>query len=408
MLSKKSYLMKKVYTGFCISIFSLSVMAQVAPTPAARPAQGARTVVTSPQILPDNRVTFRLFAPKATEVTINGDWMATGVNEPLIKNDTGLWTFTTKPLKPEFYGYSFTVDGVRSLDPSNAQVKRDVVTNLSVLLLPGKESDLYAVNDVPHGTLSKVWYYSAALKLNRQMYVYTPPGYEKSTEKYPVLYLLHGGGGDENQWIVLGRSCQIIDNLIAQGKTKPMIIVTPNGNANQAAAPGEAPAAKQQVTNQAPNTNTTTVTNLYEKSVVEDIIPFVDNSYRTLSTKENRAIAGLSMGGGQSFNIGFANTDKFSWLGMFSSGMFGGTSSAAFDIEKQIPGFLSNTSSYNKNLKLYYVSVGEQDPRYVPTQTAVSTFKKSNLNVYYTSFPGAHEWSVWRLSLGDFLPRLFR
>lgn len=238
------------------------------------------------------------------------------------------------------------------------------------------------------------------------MYVYTPPGYEKNSEKYPVLYLLHGGGGDESQWIILGRSCQIIDNLIAQGKTKPMIIVTPNGNANQVAAPGEAPASMNQVIYQAPNP--AGVTGSFEKSVIEDIIPYVETNYRVLSNKENRAIAGLSMGGGQSFNIGLLNTDKFAWLGMFSSGIYGGTSGAVFDAEKQIPGLLSNSSFYNKNLKLFYISVGEQDPRYGPTQLAVSTFKKNNLNVFYTSFPGAHEWSVWRLSLGDFLPRLFR
>jgi enterochelin esterase-like enzyme len=406
MVRKKSSLMKKVCAVFCISIFSLSVMAQNAPTPVVRPPQGPRNVITPPQILPDNRVVFKLFAPKATEVTLNGDWMAAGVNEPLTKNDTGLWTLTTKPLKPEFYGYSFSLNGVRIIDPSNALVKRDVITNFSVLLIPGKESDMYAVNDVPHGTLSKIWYYSAAIKLTRQMSVYTPPGYEKSSEKYPVLYLLHGGGGDESQWIVLGRSCQIIDNLIAQGKVKPMIIVMPNGNANQTAATGEAPPEKQQTNSPTPNPNMGI--GLFEKSIVEDIIPFIENNYRALSNKENRAIAGLSMGGGQSFNIGFVNTDKFSWIGMFSSGIFGGTTAAVFDAEKQIPGLLSNSSFYNKNLKLYYVSVGEQDPRYGPTQTAVNTFKKNNLNVFYTSFPGAHEWSVWRLSLCDFLPRLFR
>lgn len=408
MLSKKSSCFKNAFAGFTFLIFSLSMLAQNAPAPGGnpRPSQGTRNALVSPQILTDNRVIFRLFAPKATEVTLNGDWMANGVNAPLIKNDSGLWTITTVPLKPDFYGYSFTVDGVRALDPSNPLVKRDVVTNSSVLLIPGKESDLYAVNDVPHGTLSKVWYYSATLKLNRQMYVYTPPGYENSTEKYPVLYLLHGGGGDESQWIVLGRSCQIIDNLIAQGKVKPMIIVTPNGNANQTAAVGEAPPAKQQSGNQAPNPGM--AAGPYERSVVEDIIPYIEKYYRTLSNKENRAIAGLSMGGGQSFNIGLTNTDKFAFIGMFSSGIYGGTSGAVFDAEKQIPGLLSNSSFYNKNLKLFYISVGEQDPRYGPTQTAVNKFRENNLNIVSTTFPGDHEWSVWRLSLGDFLPRLFK
>jgi enterochelin esterase-like enzyme len=394
--------MKKAFTGFCISIFSLSVMAQVAPTPVARPAQGARNAVTSPQILPDNRVIFRLFAPKATAVTLNGDWMATGVNEPLIKNDTGLWTITTVPLKPEFYGYSFTVDGVRALDPSNAQVKRDVVTNSSVLLLPGKESDLYAVNDVPHGTLSKVWYYSATLKLNRQMYVYTPPGYEKSTEKYPVLYLLHGGGGDESQWIILGRSCQIIDNLIAQGKIKPMIVVTPNGNANQAAAPGEAPAAKQQVTNQAPNPNT--VTNLYEKSVVEDIIPYIESNYRALSNKENRAIAGLSMGGNATLRITMSYPDKFYYVGVFSSGFFDGSMS---DVEKRYLSVLSDPD-FNKGKKLFWIGIGVDDFLYQICKSSRELLDKYKITYQYVETDGAHTWFNWRKYLAIYTPLLFK
>jgi enterochelin esterase-like enzyme len=404
MLNRKSYLKTKFFAVFCISIFSLSVIAQNAPAPAARvrPPQGPRNVVTPLQILPDNRVIFKLYAPKATEVTLNGDWMATGINESLIKNDTGLWTITAGPLKPEFYGYSFTVDGVRVIDPSNAQVKRDVITNSSVLLIPGKESDLYAVNEVPHGTLSKVWYYSATLKLTRQMLVYTPAGYEKSTEKYPVLYLLHGGGGDESQWITLGRSCQIMDNLIAQGKAKPMIIVMPNGNANQAAAAGEAPAAKQQVPNQVPSSNTITAT--YEKSVVDDIIPFIENNYRVLSNKENRAIAGLSMGGNQTLKITMSYPDKFYYVGVFSSGFFDGTMA---DVEKRYLSVFSDPN-FNKGKKLIWFGIGTDDFLYQISKGSRELFDKYKIPYQYVETDGAHTWFNWRKYLAIYAPLLFK
>jgi enterochelin esterase family protein len=161
--------------------------------------------------------------------------------ENLVRNDTGLWVTTLGPLPPEFYGYTFLVDGVTILDPSNPQIKRDGVRNASVLLVQCKESDLYSVKNIQHGTLSRVWYESPTLSLIRRMYIYTPPGYEDSKSKYPVLYLLHGGGGDEDAWTTLGRAHIILDNLIAQGKAKPMIIVMTNGNANQAAAQGDSP-----------------------------------------------------------------------------------------------------------------------------------------------------------------------
>ena len=210
---------------------------------ARRPNPQMRQRIISPEIQSDNKVTFRIFAPKAESVALVCDWMSGAeARVNLVKNDTGLWSTTLGPLQPEFYGYTFNLDGVTVLDPSNPLIKRDVRDNTSILLVPGKESDLYSVKDIPHGTLSKVWYESPTLKLTRRMYIYTPPGYENNKKaKYPVLYLLHGSGNDEDAWTQLGRTPIIMDNLIALDKAKPMIVVMTNGNANQVAGMGDSP-----------------------------------------------------------------------------------------------------------------------------------------------------------------------
>jgi enterochelin esterase-like enzyme len=310
-----------------------SVNAQQPGQNQAQPQAQRRAALVSPEILPDNKVIFRLLAPQASTVTVSGDCLEKPV--ALVKGDSGLWTVTVGPLKPEFYYYSFNVDGITTLDPSNTQIQRDVTNYSSTFIVPGPGSDLLKVQDVPHGTLSKVWYDSPTLKLKRRMYVYTPAGYEKSTARYPVLYLLHGGGGDEDQWTTLGRTIQIMDNLIASGKALPMIVVMPNGNAAQSASPGDAPGNTQAAAmGGAPSTGS------YEVSVVKDIIPFIEANYRAIPAKDSRAVAGLSMGGGQAWNIGLKNLDTFSWIGIFSSGMFGGVQGgyAAFEPEKLIPG----------------------------------------------------------------------
>jgi enterochelin esterase-like enzyme len=365
----------------------------------------ARNAVVSPEVLQDQKVTFRLYAPEANKVAISGEWMpGFGEQLPLVKNDTGLWVVTAGPLKPEFYTYNFIVDGIRMTDPSNAQVVRDGTRYANSLIVPGEASDLYKVKDVPHGSLTKVWYNSPTLNMKRRMYVYTPAGYEGGTQKYPVLYLLHGGGGDEDAWTTLGRAVVIMDNLIAQGKASPMIVVMPNGNANQSATLGDAPDAA--VATIAPGSPSA---GQFETSVVKDMIPFMEANYRVITDKNSRAVAGLSMGGGQTFNIGLKNTDKFAWIGIFSTGMFGGVQGYGnYDPEKQIPGLLTNSASFNNALRLFYISCGEQDPRFEYTQKAITTFKNNKLIVATAAFPGAHQWSVWRLSLADFASRLFK
>ena len=212
--------------------FALLLVA--APLFAQQRAQGPR----SPEVLPDNRVTFRLSAPAATTVALNGEWAA-GQPAAMTKDEQGIWSVTVGPLKPELYAYTFVVNGVPALDGRVARFHRDGSRFENILIIPGPGGDLYEVNDVPHGTLSQVWYTSPTLKLTRRLYVYTPPGYEDSKVSYPVLYLLHGAGGDEDAWTSNGRAVQIMDNLIAQGKAKPMLVVMTNGNANQAAAPDQ-------------------------------------------------------------------------------------------------------------------------------------------------------------------------
>ncbi len=236
--------------------------------------------VTSPEIKSDNSVTFRLLAPDAVKVTLSGNWMAGwGTQVDLTKGDSGIWAVTTEVLPPEFYTYSFNVNGVKTLDLVNPQVVRDGTRFENYVIVPGKESEVYSVKNVPHGVLSKVWYPSPSLEKNRRMYVYTPPGYAGSNEKYPVFYLLHGAGGDEDAWTTLGRTPYILDNLIAEGKAKPMIVVMTNGNAWSSAAPGEEPKVEN-----APDFSQM-ARGGFEKSLVNDVVPYIEKHYRVLTNK---------------------------------------------------------------------------------------------------------------------------
>jgi enterochelin esterase-like enzyme len=370
----------------------------------AQEAPWWRRPVVSPEINPDNSVTFRIFAPKSGEVTIRGGWMqGWGAGEAMVKNDTGLWALTVGPLEPEIYTYSFTVDGVRILDPSNNQIMRDGARHESMVIVPGKASELYTVQDVPHGTLSKVWYESPTLQLTRRMYVYTPPGYSNSGIKYPVLYLLHGGGGDEDAWTTLGRTCQIMDNLIARGEAKPMIVVMTNGNPGQAAAPGEAP--PRNPADRSREGIASMGSGAFEKSLVNDVIPFVETNYRTLEGRENRAVTGLSMGGMQTMNLAFDHTGVFDYYGVMSMGITdpGPDGRSWFsDVDERIK------SMEDQGYKLYWIGVGKDDFLYKAAQNLVAKMEEKNLKFTYRETPGGHTWSNWRIYLSEFAPLLFR
>ena len=342
-----------------------------------------------------------------------------------MKSNSGTWTVTVGPLKPEFYGYTFCVDGVTTLDPSNVQTRRDGARYASVLLVPSKESDLYAVNNVPHGTLSEVWYDSPALKLNRRMYVYTPAGYDKGSTRYPVLYLLHGGGGDEDAWSTMGRACQILDNLIAQGKAKPMIVVMTNGNATQLAAQnymGAQPSVSGPMTG-----NPFGDITRFPKSLISDVVPYVDRTFRTKADRQSRAIAGLSMGGPQTLYASFNNLDLFAWVAGFSGGYpllpgiavdipapANAASLRGPDLTKSIDPIKfaqlhpQLDASVNAKLRLFYLSIGTDDALISTHNTLKKLLDEKGIKYILVERPGyAHEWSFWRLSLPDLLPRLF-
>jgi enterochelin esterase-like enzyme len=389
--------MKTLSVSIFISLYSFLAVSQPPPTR------------SSMEVLADNKVKFSLNAPEARDVKVTGEWMQgygsisfeNGVmkrgpiiSEQLVKDGAGLWSVTLGPIKPNSYGYSYIIDGVMVTDPSNVIVKRDGATLLSVLFIRGKESDYIDVKEVPHGSLNRVWYNSPTLNMQRRMLVYTPAGYETSKEKYPVLYLLHGGSIDEEGWTTMGKAHLILDNLIAQAKAKPMIIVMPNGYANQTAAPGEGPIVKN-----VPAPGMAVSYGAFEKSLVNDIIPFIESAYRVIPNKEGRAITGLSMGGMHSFNITVNNPDLFAYIGVFSAGVRTPTP----EIDKQL-----ETLKASKP-KLYWVGCGVTDPlAYSGTKTLVELLKKHNFNYIYRESEGAHTWFTWRVYLAEFAPLLFK
>jgi len=379
-------------------VLSLPALAQQAPKEKPAPPAFMRApALVSPEIHPDNKVTFRLSAPKAGEVSVSGEWMeGFGASEKMNKDEEGIWSLTVGPLAPEFYGYTFNVDGVTVLDPANANHKRDGQRVNCILLVPGKESALYEVKDVPHGTLSKVWYKSPTLNLTRRMYVYTPPGYEGGTDKYPVFYLLHGGGGDEDAWSTLGRTPQILDNLIAEGKALPMIVVMPNGNAYQAGTPGEipAPAGLSSMSRE----ERMKFSGMFEKSLVADIVPFIEKNYRVRKGKDNRAIAGLSMGGGHTFRTTIDNPKMFGYIGVFSAG--------ARNVDEQTENQLKKLKAGNK---LYWVACGVDDSlAYAGSQNLVAVLEKLGIKHTFRESTGGHTWANWRIYLSEIAPLLFK
>ena len=383
---------------------------------------------SSPEIASDNKVTFRISAPQATSVTVRGDF---GAPAQMTKDEQGVWSVTVGPLDPEVYSYTFDVDGITVLDPSNFQLSRDTTRNQNLLIVPGEASDLYVVKDVPHGTVSKVWYDSPVFNMRRRMVVYTPPGYETGSEKYPVLYVLHGGGGDEEQWLRMARVPQIFDNLIAAGKAKPMIVVMPNGNANQAAASDAAPASTG-LRRGAPGVRAMGARgaagargargggaaggyseeslSVIAEEYVKSVGAFIDKNYRVLPGSENRAITGLSMGGGHAFYTGMKNMNYYAWVGEFSTSMFGGLQSTglSYDLDTAIGGVLKDPDNVNKKLKLLYISCGRDDPRLNATKEMTETLRNRGVKVVYTDWPGAHEWKVWRCALADMAQKLFK
>jgi len=362
------------------------------------------TNITSPEVNADNTVTFRFMAPDAGEVRISGDWMPaqgwTPGSELMKKEEKGLWTYTTAALPSDLYSYSFTVDGARCNDPNNVYMIRDVASVTNVFITGGGKGDLYKVNSVPHGSVTRRWYNSPSLGQDRRITIYTPPGYEKSSENYPVLYLLHGMGGDEEAWINLGRTSQILDNLIAQGRAKPMIVVMPNGNVAQEAAPGESSLGFYKPAMQLPNT----MDGKYEETF-KDIIQFVESSYRVVPEKSARAIAGLSMGGFHSLHISRFYPQTFGYIGLFSAAILADekvTSKVYENFDETLN--LQMTNGY----KLYWIGIGKTDFLYKYNQEFRKKLDDIKMPYEYRESEGGHTWTNWRVYLPEFVPKLFK
>ena len=388
---------------------ALTVALLIGVTMFAQQALWGTAPVVSPEIHDNNTVTFRFKAPKAVRVQLTGDFLPVQKNAKfeapgivdLKEGQEGVWEYTTpEPLKPELYSYSFIVDGLRMNDPANVYLIRDVSTLTNVFIIGGDRADFYKVNPVPHGTVSRIWYDSPALGLERRMTVYTPAGYETSGKRYPVLYLLHGMGGDEEAWISLGRTAQILDNLIAQGKAKPMIVVMPNGNASQEAAPGESSRGMVPPTMQLPKT----MEGSYEQAFPE-IVKFIDKNYRTIKSKSGRAIAGLSMGGFHSLHISKQYPDMFNYIGLFSAAIMP-NKEVSSPIYENMEGKLK--VQFDKNPALYWIAIGKTDFLYkVNEEYRKLLDEKGYKYTYYESDEG-HIWKNWRFYLTEFVPMLFR
>ncbi len=448
-------------------LFLLVLWCSAGVTALAQEAIWNGSDLVSPEINADNSVTFRFFAPNAKTVEVTGDFLPKEVHQTahgeveapgvvaMHKDGRGVWEFTCGPLEPELYCYSFIVNGIKSIDPQNVYLLRDVgsVTNIFIIrslpeaemshisagensskqvscTIPGKHAesnsieepgkhcpesseatsgrnalapgDLYSVQDVPHGTVSKRWYRSESLGMERRLTVYTPAGYEESQERYPVLYLLHGMGGDEEAWSELGRATQILDNLIASGKAQPMIVVMPNGNAALEAAPGETAEGLYRPRFQLPRT----MEGSFERAFPE-IIAFVDAEYRTIASKESRAIAGLSMGGFHSLHISRYWPQTFDYVGLFSAAI-APRGEGAEDIEEYRDWHEGLAVQRDNGLKLYWIACGSSDFLWEENREFRATLDAMGFPYSFRESEGGHIWRNWRLYLTEFVPMLFR
>jgi enterochelin esterase-like enzyme len=367
---------------FCVVLLATS-MTWGADTPGAVARRAPNQPVRSPEIQEDGRVTFRLRAPKASEVLVAGQW--TNGRVALSKGEDGVWTGTAGPVAPGVYEYSMVVDDVRMIDPGNPAIKPMREPRTSILHVPGQPPALADWRDVPHGTVAYHGYHSAALGRVRDLVVYTPPGYEGSVERrYPVLVLQHGMGDNHATWTVHGKAHWILDNLIAEGRAEPMVVVMLDGHA---VAPGSGAGAL--------GSNT----DAFERDLLEQALPFVEARYRVVREPARRGIVGLSMGGGQSLTIGLRHADRFGWVGGFSS---------APPSKEAVGEALAAAERTNERLRLLWIACGRDDFLLERNRQFVGLLEEQKVRHEWHLTDGDHSWPVWRVYLGEFLPRLFR
>lgn len=344
-----------------------------------------------PRVLADNSVMFHVNAPQAQNVQID----LGGTKYDMKKSSSGAWTLTTKPQVPGFHYYSLIIDGVSVSDPASQTFYGCSRWSSAIEVKETGMAD-FEIQQVPHGEVHTVHYYSKVEETWRPLLIYTPAGYDEGKQSYPVVYIQHGGGEDHRGWMEQGRTAQIMDNLIAAGKAVPMIVVSANSNVrsrNGGMGGGYSWQGMQ----------------TFRSELIDNVIPFVEKNFRVKKDRKNRAMCGLSMGGGQSFYIGLRDPDVFANVGVFSTGMFGGISGASnFDLEAEVPGMLTDTKTFNNQFDVFFISCGEQDPRIEYTRSIVKKMRDSGVNVRFSSYLGDHEWQVWRKSLHEFAQYLFK
>ena len=376
---------------FCSTLLLHSAVAQqIKPAPAPAPQAPPPALVT-PDVHSDNSVTFRFRAPNAQEVKLNRE----GAQPlPMQKDDQGIWTVNSPSWSPDYYGYSIVADGQRSIDPYNYLLKPNLLSTENMVHVPGPASLPWELNDVPHGEIHHHFYRSTVCDDERDYYVYTPPGYDQDAKtKYPVLYLLHGYSDDASGWTAVGRAHVILDNLIAQGKAKPMIVVMPLGYGTMEmirvgwGGIFNHPEVREQ--------NLTK----FREALLTEVMPKIESEYRVDKDRASRAIAGLSMGGSESLLTGLNNLDKFSWVGAFSAGGL----PEPFDKD-----FSGLDAKANQELKLLWIACGTEDRLITPNRNLREWLKTKGIQHTDIETPGMHTWMVWRRNLAEFAPLLFR
>jgi enterochelin esterase family protein len=386
-----------VTTGAISAAFILISTASAQPAERGRTARPQGPRVTSPEVAADRHVTFRILAPKAEAVRFSGsDVPGVGQGEEMKKDPNGVWEVTLGPLDPGAYRYNFNVDGVSVIDPRNPATSESNTNTWSLVVVPG--SEFMDTKDVPHGAVAEVTYFSKSLKRFRRMHVYTPPGYESGQGKFPIFYLLHGASDCDDAWTSVGRAGFILDNLIAAGKVKLMVVVMPAGHTGPFTFRPRGESGQPPVDE-------------FAQDFQNDVMPYAESHYRVYTDPQNRAIAGLSMGGGQTLNIAIANPAKFAYIGVYSSGIFGitggpGGAPAGPSWEEQHKDALAN-ADLKKAVKLLWFATGKDDFLVGTSRATVEMLKKHGFEPVYKESDGAHTWLNWRNYLNEFAPQLF-